>query len=145
MLDRHRRATWHSVLPQRCCLRNSGVGRPDHSGAQLFQLHQGVAPFATTLIRRSHFCGFAALMLTIDVPTYGMRERPRRAGLRVPAGMSLNTLMQIAVRPGWAIATLLHGSAAFPDDRERTAGMRIAEGPLSSFFTNSTKRLMGRI
>ncbi len=65
------------------------------------------------LIRRAHESGFAALMLTIDVPTYGMRERPRRAGLRVPAGMSLNTLMQIAVRPGWAIATLLHGTPRF--------------------------------
>jgi L-lactate dehydrogenase (cytochrome) len=65
------------------------------------------------LIGRARKSGFVALIVTIDVPAYGMRERPRLAGLRTPPRLSLNTLMQMAARPRWLIATLLHGSPHF--------------------------------
>ncbi|MEN8132819.1 MAG: alpha-hydroxy acid oxidase [Pseudomonadota bacterium] len=65
------------------------------------------------LIRRAMNSGFTALIVTIDVPVYSMRERQRRAGLTVPTKIGFRTLMHILARPGWALATLRHGAPAF--------------------------------
>jgi len=65
------------------------------------------------LIRRARESGFTALIVTVDVPEYGMRERQRRAGLRNPPRLTLSTVLQMAARPSWTTATLLHGAPRF--------------------------------
>jgi len=65
------------------------------------------------LIRRAKDSGFSALIVTVDVPRYSMRERQRRAGLTDAPRVGLRTLMQILARPGWAMATLRRGTPAF--------------------------------
>jgi L-lactate dehydrogenase (cytochrome) len=75
------------------------------------------------LIRRARESGFTALIVSVDVPGYGMRERQRRVGLTDPPRMRLNNLLQIAARPSWAAATLLHGAPRFRT-LEKYAGNR---------------------
>ena len=65
------------------------------------------------LIQRARDSGFAALIVTIDVPAYGMRERQRRVGLSDPPRVGLASLVQMAMRPYWTASTLLHGAPRF--------------------------------
>lgn len=82
-------------------------------GNAWFQLY----PFADwsineDLVRRAQSSGFAALVLTMDVQAASIRERQRRAGLRMPPAVDLRTLSSIAARPAWALATLRRGRPA---------------------------------
>ncbi len=66
------------------------------------------------LLKRASDSGFTALVVTVDVPAYGMRERPRRAGLRPPPyHLNAQTICQILARPHWAAATIRYGSPRF--------------------------------
>jgi L-lactate dehydrogenase (cytochrome) len=65
------------------------------------------------LLKRAADSGFSTLVVTVDVPVPSMRERQRRAGLRVPPKMTPTFLARVAVRPHWALATLAHGKPAF--------------------------------
>ncbi len=65
------------------------------------------------LLKRAADSGFSTLVITVDVPIPSMRERQRRAGLRVPPKITPQFLMEVAKRPAWALATLKHGKPAF--------------------------------
>lgn len=65
------------------------------------------------LIRRAKDSGFSALIVTVDVPRYSMRERQRRAGLTDAPKVSLRMLMHSLARPRWSLATLRRGLPAF--------------------------------
>ena len=58
-------------------------------GPLWFQLYlQGDRGFDGELVRRAEAAGFEALVLTVDAPVHGARDRERRAGFRLPAGIS---------------------------------------------------------
>ena len=65
------------------------------------------------LLKRAADSGFSTLVVTVDVPVPSMRERQRRAGLRVPPKMNPTFLSRVVRRPHWALATLAHGKPAF--------------------------------
>jgi len=67
----------------------------------------------TDLLKRAADSGFSTLLITVDVPIPSMRERQRRAGLRVPPKITPKFLFDVAQRPAWAMATLKHGKPAF--------------------------------
>lgn len=67
----------------------------------------------TDILKRAQDSGFSTLLITVDVPIPSMRERQRRAGLRVPPKITPQFLMEVAKRPAWALATLKHGKPAF--------------------------------
>ena len=95
------------------CETPESVG-PMAQGRGWFQLYPPVdRTIRDDLIRRARENGFTALVVTVDVPAYGMRERQRRAGLRDPPRVSLHTLLQMATRPSWAMAALFHGLPRF--------------------------------
>jgi 4-hydroxymandelate oxidase len=57
------------------------------SGTLWFQLVLQPRPEATlALVRRAEQAGFEALVLTVDAPVQGVRDRERRAGFRLPPG-----------------------------------------------------------
>jgi L-lactate dehydrogenase (cytochrome) len=64
------------------------------------------------LIARAAKAGFGALVLTLDVPVYGTRDRQRRAGLGATRP-GFNLMQQYVLRPAWTLATLRHGSPRF--------------------------------
>jgi 4-hydroxymandelate oxidase len=58
-------------------------------GPFYFQLYlQHDRGFTRELVQRAERAGFEALVLTVDAPTSGARDRERRAGFRLPPGIS---------------------------------------------------------
>ncbi len=58
-------------------------------GPLWFQLYlQGDRGFDLELVRRAEAAGYEALMLTVDAPVHGARDRERRAGFRPTQGVS---------------------------------------------------------
>lgn len=58
-------------------------------------------------IERCKAAGFSALCLTYDVPVLGMRERDHATGMTIPPSLSLASLRDFAVRPGWSLRHVL--------------------------------------
>ncbi len=84
------------------------------SGPLWYQLYLiGGREAAEAALGRASRAGFSALVVTIDTPVAGMRERDFRNGLKELAGRNLLTkipfLPQVLVRPRWLMNLLLDG------------------------------------
>ena len=65
---------------------------PDR-GPLWFQLYlQHDRGFNRELVHRAEHAGYEALVLTVDAPCHGARDRERRANFRLPAGISAQML-----------------------------------------------------
>ena len=83
-------------------------------GPLWFQLYlQADRGFTQSLVQRAEGAGFEALVLTVDAPVHGARDRERRAGFRLPAGVSAVNLHGTPVAPA---RTLAAGQSALFDD-----------------------------
>lgn len=117
---------------------------------QLYLLHD--RGFARELVQRVEAAGYEALVLTVDAPVNGARDRERRAGFRLPPGVSavnlaghppppalppgsslFQQLMQQAV--GWADVAWLREHSRLPlllkgvlheDDARQAAALGVA-------------------
>lgn len=88
-------------------------------GPLWFQLYlQHDRGFTRELVQRAERAGFEALVLTVDAPTHGARDRERRAGFRVPAGVSA---VHLAGMPAPATAPLQAGQSELFDQLLTTA------------------------
>ena len=88
-------------------------GEPN-SGPLWFQLYvQHDRGFTRELVQRAEAAGVEALVLTVDAPTSGARDRERRAGFRLPPGISAVHLIGLAPAPA---RKLLPGQSALFDD-----------------------------
>ncbi len=66
-------------------------------GPLWFQLYlQHDRGFTRELVQRAEAAGYEALVLTVDAPVSGARDRERRAGFKLPAGVSAVNLAQLA-------------------------------------------------
>ena len=84
------------------------------SGAVWYQLYLvGGRKVAEGAIERARNAGFSALVVTIDTPVAGMRERDPRNGMKQLLGASLFAKIpyvpQILMHPGWLAGFLLDG------------------------------------
>ncbi len=61
------------------------------------------------LIERARQLGYDALMVTVDVPVGGKRERDFRNDYVIPFRFSRKNLLDFASRPGWWFAALRYG------------------------------------
>lgn len=86
-------------------------------GPLWFQLYlQHDRGFTRQLVQRAEAAGFDALVLTVDAPVHGARDRERRAGFRVPPAPHLAGLPARPFRsPAAAGATAAWPSALFDD------------------------------
>lgn len=83
-------------------------------GPLWFQLYlQHDRGFTRTLVQRAEAAGYEALVLTVDAPTSGARDRERRAGFRLPTGISAVNLAGLAPPPS---VPLRAGQSALFDD-----------------------------
>ncbi|MGH8493168.1 MAG: alpha-hydroxy acid oxidase [Moraxellaceae bacterium] len=100
--------------------------------ARWFQLYFQADRAATlALLRRAEACGFSALLVTVDAPLAGIRNREQRAGFALPDGVAavnLETLtassavtgssvvfdVLMANAPGWADIEWLLGQTRLP-------------------------------
>jgi isopentenyl diphosphate isomerase/L-lactate dehydrogenase-like FMN-dependent dehydrogenase len=88
--------------------------RAASNGALWYQLYLlGGREAAEAAIERAHRAGFSALVITIDTPVAGDRERDPRNGMReLLSGTLLEKVPfvpQILTRPGWLSSFLLDG------------------------------------
>ena len=84
------------------------------SGPVFYQLYlMGGRGAAEAAIERARVAGFSALVVTIDTPVSGIRERDYRNGMKelISGGplAKIPYLPQILSRPGWVINYLLDG------------------------------------
>src|ERR1022692_828524 len=84
------------------------------TGPVFYQLYlMGGRGAAEAAIERARVAGFSALVVTIDTPVSGIRERDFRNGMKeLISGGPLEKipyLLQILSRPGWVISFLLDG------------------------------------
>jgi len=64
-------------------------------------------------VRRARAAGFEALVLTVDVPVSGLRERDLRHGFRVPMRLTPGTVFDMARHPAWLMRLARHGMPRF--------------------------------
>ena len=83
---------------------------PHLSGPGWFQLYppkdEGIR---RDLLARAKGAGFETLVLTVDVPVASRRERQTRSGLTQPPRLTPRLLLQVAMRPAWALGMARRG------------------------------------
>jgi (S)-mandelate dehydrogenase len=78
-------------------------------GVKWFQLYVMHRDIARTLTRRARNAGFDALILTVDVPVNGYRERDLRNGFGMPPRYTPRVLWGGLTHPAWSLDLLRHG------------------------------------
>lgn len=63
--------------------------------------------FNAELIERAKAAQCSALMLTVDMPVQGLRRRDAKNGLSIPPRLTARNVLEVALRPSWAIKVLL--------------------------------------
>jgi 4-hydroxymandelate oxidase len=94
------------------------LGEADR-GPLWFQLYlQPDRGVTRALVERAEAAGYEALVLTVDAPVSGARDRERRAGFRLPPGIAA---VNLANAPARAAAPLAPGQSALFDGLLRDA------------------------
>jgi len=75
-----------------------------------FQLYVISRALADGLVDRALAAGYRTLVLTIDVPVSGYRERDLRNGFSQPFRITPRTALDVARHPAWALQMLRHGA-----------------------------------
>jgi len=76
-----------------------------------FQLYvSGDESVTEGLIGRAEAAGYEVLMVTVDVPAAGKRDRDIRNQLSVPFKFTPEVVLQCAMNPRWALTSLKHGT-----------------------------------
>lgn len=90
------------------------VQREAQRGPLWLQLYlQRERTHTVELLRRAEAAGYEAVVLTVDAPTSGARDRERRAGYRLPPGI---TAINLAGMPQSAAAASAAGSSVLFDE-----------------------------
>ena len=85
------------------------LAAPGH-GPLWFQLYmQHDRGFVRELVQRAESAGYEALVLTVDAPVHGARDRERRAGFQLPPHVTAVNLSNIRRTPAPVPATGHHG------------------------------------
>jgi L-lactate dehydrogenase (cytochrome) len=58
-------------------------------------------PASKELVQRAGAAGYEALVLTVDTPVAGARQRDVRNGLTIPPALTLSTVADAAMHPAW--------------------------------------------
>ena len=97
-------------------------------GTQWFQLYvQPDRGFTDALVERAEAAGYAALVITVDAPVFGVRNVEQRAGFRLPASLAPANLVGapraegdgslsalLAHRPTWGDIECIVGRSRLP-------------------------------
>lgn len=82
--------------------------------AQWFQLYvMSERAIAEQMLRRARAAGYGALVLTVDVPVSGLRERDVRNGFKLPFRPGPATVLDVALHPRWLLGVARHGMPGF--------------------------------
>jgi L-lactate dehydrogenase (cytochrome)/(S)-mandelate dehydrogenase len=86
--------------------------------------------FNATLVQRAWAAGYGTLVVTVDLPAGGKRERDLRNGVSIPLRMTPRHLWEGITHPGWAWRMARGGRPEFENVRgllgDHSAGLTIA-------------------
>ncbi len=68
--------------------------------------------FTAKLVERARAADYEALIVTVDLPVGGKRERDFRNDFNIPFQLTLRNARDLVARPGWLVAMLRHGVPA---------------------------------
>ncbi|MDG2303450.1 MAG: alpha-hydroxy acid oxidase [Candidatus Binatia bacterium] len=72
------------------------------SGSKWFQVYVWHdRELVKEMVERSAAAGYEALLLTVDTPVFGRRERDVRSGFSLPPKLGLDTILDGILHPGW--------------------------------------------
>lgn len=74
---------------------------------------------AEQMVRRARSAGCSALVLTVDVPVSGYRERDVRNGFKLPFRPSAATMLNLALHPRWLLRFFANGMPGFVNLSEK--------------------------
>ena len=109
--------------------------RAEAGGINWFQLYvMSDRTIAAQMIARAKRAGFSALVLTVDVPVSGHREKDTRNGFKLPFRPTLGTLLNICAHPMWLARFARTGMLAFTNlsESENAAASAQAQAALLS-------------
>lgn len=86
------------------------------------------------MISRAAAAGYEALMVTVDTPVLGRRERDVRRGFTLPPKIGLDTFVDGALHPAWTLDLLRHPPITFAN-MSGIAGMDGSSAVSLSEFT----------
>jgi L-lactate dehydrogenase (cytochrome) len=78
--------------------------------------------FNVELIERAKAANCSALMLTVDMPVQGLRRRDPKNGLSIPPKLTLKNVLEVAMRPTWALKVLTGKRRTFGNLEARMKG-----------------------
>ena len=119
------------------CLSTMGTTRLEDLAAEvpvpmLFQIYVFKDRGLTReFVSRCREAGYAGLCLTVDTPVAGNRLRDRRSGLSLPPRLTVRSLLDFALHPGWSIPALTGAKFDLANVSHRTDAL--ATNPMSLF------------
>jgi L-lactate dehydrogenase (cytochrome) len=78
--------------------------------------------FNQELLERANAANCSAIMLTVDLPVLGLRRRDPKNGLSIPPKLTLGNLIDVAMRPAWALKVLAGKRRTFGNLESLTNG-----------------------
>jgi (S)-mandelate dehydrogenase len=79
-----------------------------------FQLYAGRdQDIVDDLVRRAHEAGYPVLVVTVDIPVPGKRDRDLRNGLTLPLRPRPGLVLDVLRRPAWLLASARAGAPRF--------------------------------
>jgi L-lactate dehydrogenase (cytochrome) len=87
------------------------------------------------MLERAKDAGVRIMMLTVDSITGGNRERDLRTGFSIPLRLTLEGLVQFAIKPKWAFDYVTHERFRLPQ-LEQHVQMAGGATSISDYFTN---------
>ena len=82
-------------------------------------------------IARCKAADYDGLVVTVDTPVTGNRERDRASGLSLPPALTLKSFMAFALHPRWSLGALFGSKFDFINVSHRVDAL--ADGPMSLF------------
>ncbi|MHA2937654.1 alpha-hydroxy acid oxidase [Vibrio sp. RC27] len=106
----------------------------DTPQAYQFYFHKDRA-LNRVMMERAKKAGIQVMMLTVDSITGGNRERDLRTGFSIPFKLTLNGMLQFAIKPMWGINYVTHEKFRLPQLDEH---VDMSNGAMSigDYFTN---------
>jgi (S)-mandelate dehydrogenase len=97
-------------------------------GYAWFQLYvPGDVEMCDQLINRAAAAGIDTLIVTVDVPKAGKRDRDIRNGLQIPFKLTPEIIAQLVAHPRWSLETLKAGVPGFGNFNTGNKAMSVVE------------------
>ncbi len=94
-------------------------------------------------VERCKASAIDALILTVDTPVAGNRERDRRSGLSLPPRLTLASMLSFAAHPGWSLPALTGRKFEIANVSHRTDALASGGSSLFDYIGRQFDRALG--